>query len=81
MAKPAILELARAFLDLANPANDEHFRMIISAFLEGEILTVEEMARICDTSEPIIRRWASGKSTSQVKALVYRFLAEELDKV
>lgn len=80
MAKPVIKVLVRTLLDTADPANDEHFKIIISSLLE--IYGVEDVARMCDTSQPIIKRWARGEPgmDSRLRPRLYKWLAEDMDK-
>lgn len=79
MAKPAVRALLKMLLDRGDQDNYEHFKFIMSVFVE-EIASVEELARDLDTPIPNIKRWASGEVKPPAVGLIYRFLAEMLNE-
>ena len=79
MKKQALLELLRMFLDIADPNNREHFRIVFAVLLEEEICSLNELARICDTSHPNIKRWASGEVLPPASRIIFQWLLEMLN--
>ena len=78
MSKSVTKASLAALLDSADPANKEHFKTIISGLVElyGE----DEVARMCDTSIPNVKRWAKGLVFPPGAKIALMILTEQFKK-